>query len=382
MNPIKRVVVLTCSALLLSACGSVNLDEYLPDKSVEYKREKQAERNLEIPPDLTSSRVNDRMSVPDNYVGVATNYSEYMTDRRLRGVDGGSRVANAVLPENPSMRIERDRDMRWLVIDASTDAVWDRVLDFWQDQGVLLEEQDPEIGIMRTSWLENRASIKRDVITDAIRSVFDGLYETSERDQYRVRFERAGDNRTELFLTHYGMQEVIQAGSTGDTQNTVWTPRDRDPELETVMLRRLMVFLGAADERARAQLAAAGRSQARSQLVQGRDGVKLVIGEDYVRSWRLVGLSLDRVGFAVEDRDRSKGVYYVRYNDPAGSAEEGGFFSALKFWGDEPDKSKEYRIRVLEEGRNTVVVVLDAQGQRDQSNTARRILNLLREQIR
>jgi len=383
MNQMKRMTVLTCGVLLLGGCGSATLDEYLPDKSVEYKREKQADRNLEVPPDLTSTRVNDRMRVPDNYVGVATNYSEFMTDRRLRGADGGGSTINAVVPENPDMRIQRDKDMRWLVIDASADAVWDRVLDFWQDQGILLEEQDPELGIMRTSWLENRASIERDIITDTIRSVFDGLYETSERDQYRLRFERLGDNRTEIFLTHYGMQEVIQADVNAQTQTTVWTPRDRDPELEIVMLRRLMVFLGAADERARSQLAAAGRSETRSQLVQGRDGVKLVIGEDFARSWRLVGLSLDRVGFAVEDRDRSEGVYYVRYNDPAAEAEQGGLLSSLKFWGDDEGKdSPEYRIRLAPENKNTVVTVLDAEGQRDQTNTARRILNLLREQIR
>ncbi len=383
MNQMKQMAVVTCGLLLLGGCGSVDVDEYLPDKSVEYKREKQADRNLEVPPDLTSTRVNDRMRVPDNYVGVATNYSEFMTDRRLRGADGGARVVNAVMPQNPNMRIERDQDMRWLVIDASADAVWDRVLDFWQDQGILLEEQDPELGIMRTSWLENRASIERDIITDTIRSVFDGLYETSERDQYRMRFERLSDERTEVFLTHYGMQEVIQPDTTGQTQTTVWTPRDRDPELEIVMLRRLMVFLGAADERARSQLAAAGRSETRSQLVQGRDGVKLVIGEDFVRSWRLVGLSLDRVGFAVEDRDRSQGIYYVRYNDPAAEAEQGGLLSSLKFWGDDEGKdSPEYRIRLVPEDKNTVVTVLDAKGQRDQTNTARRILNLLREQIR
>lgn len=382
MNQTMRTVLAACGFLMLAGCSSVNLDQYLPDKSVEYKREKQAERNLEIPPDLTSTRINDRMSVPDNYAGVATNYSEYMTDRQLRGADGGGRFSSAVLPENPDIKIVRDADSRWLVVDAPAEAVWDRVLDFWQDQGVLLVEQDPELGIMRTSWLDNRANISRDFVTDAIRSVFDGLYETSLRDQYRVRFEREGSARTEVFLTHYGMEEELQSGTSGSPDNTVWTPRPRDPELEIVMLRRMMAFLGAAEDRANAQVAARGRGEPRSQLVQTRDGVKLVVSEDFQRSWRLVGLALDRVGFAVEDRDRSAGIYYVRYNDPAAEVEE-GFLSSLKFWGDdEADRAKEYRIRLADQGRNTEVMVLNAQGQPDPSDTARRILNLLNEQIR
>lgn len=382
MNQIMRFLTATGGALLLASCSSFNTDDYLPDKSVEYKRETQADRNLEIPPDLTSGRINDRMSVPDNYAGVATNYSEYVTDRRLRGVEGGATV-NAVMPANPNMHIERDGDKRWLVIDASADAVWDRVVDFWQEQGVLLLEQNPDLGIMRTGWLENRADIKRDIVTDAIRNVFEGLYETSLRDQYRVRFEREGQSRTEIFLTHYGMEEVLEGGRPGDADTTVWTSRPRDPELEIVMLRRLMVFLGAADERARTELAAKGRTTLRSQLVQGDDGVKMVVDEEFTRSWRLVGLALDRVGFAVVDRDRSAGIYYVRYNDPAAEVEEGGLLSSLKFWGDdEADKAKEYRIRLAAEDDSTVVTVLDESGQRDQTNTARRILNLLNEQVR
>ncbi len=147
-------------AISLAGCSSLDTDGLIPDKQVEYKREQQAEKNLELPPDLTSSRVNDRMAVPDNFAGVGTNYSEYVVDRNLRGQGGAMRTGGSVLPVNPDMRIERDGDVRWLTIKADPDALWDRVLDFWQDQGVLLTEQDPEAGIMLTSWLENKANLR------------------------------------------------------------------------------------------------------------------------------------------------------------------------------------------------------------------------------
>ncbi len=382
MNNIRRILSLALCSLILGACSTIDSEDLVPDKAVEYKREKQASKNLEVPPDLTSTRINDRMSVPDVSAGIATNYSEYVTDRRLRGVGGGGRVGGAVLPEHPKVQEVRDGDARWLVVEGSADAVWDRLLAFWEDQGILLEEQDPELGIMRTAWLENRASIPRDVVTDFLRKTFDGLYETSLRDQYRLRLEKAGDGRTEIYLTHYGMQEKLVTDARGDAENTVWEPRPRDPNLEAVMLRRIKVFLGASEDRA--QVAAkVRREQPRAQLVQGQDGVKLLIGEGFDRAWRLVGLALDRVGFAVEDRNRSAGIYYVRYNDPAAGQESKGFFSRLKFWGDDkPERSTEYQVRLSEQGGNTRVVVFDAQGQRDTSPTAKRILNLLREQLR
>ena len=371
----------------LVACGSVNVDNVLPDKKVEYKRERQADKNLEIPPDLTSDRINDRMSVPDNFGGVSTSYSEYVTDRKLRGVDGAATpaVGGSVLPEMQDIEVRRDGDVRWLAVNATVEEVWPRVIDFWQENGILMAEEDPTVGVMRTSWLENRAEISRDIVTDTIRKVFDGLYETGTRDQYRVRLERTERDTTEIYMTHFGMEEQVVQDPGGGVQNTVWVPRERDPELEIEMMRRLMVFLGAADERARAALAAGSRRQlTRSQMLKTRDGVQLMIDDSFSRSWRLIGLALDRVGFAVEDRNRSEGIYYVRYNDPSQEEADKGWLSGLAFWSDDKkvDKVNRYQVRVSSLDDRTVVYVADDKGQRSESPTATRILTLLKEQIR
>jgi outer membrane protein assembly factor BamC len=388
MPKLVHRLILPLIASALAACGSVNVDEVLPDKAVEYKRERQAEKNLEIPPDLTSDRINDKMSVPENFGGVATSYSEYVTDRRLRGADGGTtaQAGGSVLPELRDIEVRRDGDVRWLLVGAPVDDVWQRVNDFWQENGILMLEQDPTVGIMRTSWLENRAEISRDFITDTIRKAFDGLYETGTRDQYRVRLERTENDATEVYLTHFGMQEQVIGDGSGGVENTVWVPRERDPELEAEMLRRMMVFLGAADERARTQLAAQGqRKAARSQLINTSEGAQLRIDQQFSRAWRLVGLALDRVGFAVEDRDRSAGIYYVRYNDPSKQDADQGWLSKLAFWSDDKDVDKvnryQVRVRPGDDGQ-TVVSVGNEQGERDDSPTAIRILTLLKEQIR
>lgn len=387
MKNLSRNLLLALFAVGIAACSSVNVDDVLPDKAVEYKREAQADRNLELPPDLTSDRINDRMSVPDSIGGVSTSYSEYLTDRKLRGADDTARVAVAgsVLPAVRDVEVRRDGNVRWLLVTDSVEGVWQRVVDFWQEAGILMLEQDPTVGIMRTAWIENQANISRDFITDAIRNTFDGLYETGFRDQYRVRLERSTDGRTEVYMTHFGMEEQVIQGSGGATERTVWVPRERDPELEAEMLRRLMVYLGAQDERARAQLAAGGqREQTRSQLLNTRTGTQLQIDDSFSRSWRLVGLALDRVGFAVEDRDRSAGIYYVRYNDPSKQDADKGWLSSLKFWGDDKnvDKVNRYQVKVGDSGDRTVVTVANDKGEPDASPTSIRILTLLNEQIR
>jgi len=372
-------------ALGLSACSTV--DDVLPDKAVEYKRETQAEKNLEIPPDLTSDRINDRMSVPDIYAGESTSYTEFVTDRKLRDAGSGGRAAvgGSVLPAIEDVEVRRDGDVRWLKVAAPVEDVWPRVIDFWQENGILMEEENPTVGIMRTSWLENRAEIRDDFITNTLRKALDSLYEAGTRDQYRVRLERTDNDATEIYLTHFGMEEQVIQDAEGGVGNTIWVPRERDPDLEIEMMRRMMVFLGAADERAKAQLRAGGRiKQSRSQMMKTRDGTQLLVDESFSRAWRLIGLALDRVGFAVEDRDRSAGLYYVRYNDPSKQDADKGWLSGLAFWSDDKDVDKvnRYQVRVQGSDDRTVVTVADENGQRSESPTATRILTLLKEQIR
>ena len=114
------------------------------------------------------------------------------------------------------------------------------------------------------------------------------------------------------------------------------------------------------------------------------EGVQLLIDESFSRSWRLIGLALDRVGFAVEDRNRSEGIYYVRYNDPSQAEADEGWLSGLAFWSDDKkvDKINRYQVRVGSLDDRTVVYVADDKGQRSESPTATRILTLLKEQIR
>jgi outer membrane protein assembly factor BamC len=113
----------------------------------------------------------------------------------------------------------------------------------------------------------------------------------------------------------------------------------------------------------------------------------LVMDEAFDRAWRRVGLALDRIGFTVEDRDRAQGLYFVRYVDPDADnrSPQKGFLSSLAFWrsDDKPAAGgSEYRLRVQGQGDASRVSVLTREGGLDSSDTARRMLGLLQEQLR
>ncbi len=384
MKPISTVILLPLLfSSLLAGCSSLGMDKVFSDTSVDYKKEKAAEKNLEVPPDLTSRSIKDRAMVPE-LGGVSVSYAELESDAARNRRDGGS---GEVAPEIDGVELERDGQDRWLLIHADADTVWNRTLDFWQQSGVLLVDQDPMTGVMRTSWLENRADIKSDMVTNAVRSVFDGLYDAGTRDQYRVRIERMGPNTTGLYLTHFGLEQKIVTGLSGESEQAVWERRPRDPQLEAEMLRRLMVHMGVSEDKAKARLAAGvSQSAARSQLAISDQDSSLLINDSYARAWRLAGLALDRVGFVVQDRNREAGVYYVRYADPEAGQTEKSWLSKLAFWRSndaKPPVEAVYQVQVKAAGDNqTRVTVHDEQGGSLDTKVAKRILILMHEQLR
>src|SRR3954465_4948633 len=170
----------------------------------------------------------------------------------------------------------------------------------------------------------------------------------------------------------------------GDTR---WQPREPDPELEAEFLRRLMVRLGAQEEKARTIVASAATQQEqRAQIKKGVDGAELLqVNEPFDRAWRRVGLALDRVGFTVEDRDRQKGLYFVRYADPERGMgvkdRDRGFFGKL-FGGESKLKAEQYRVQVRQNEENSQVQVLNKDGAAETSKTTQRILTLLHAQLK
>jgi outer membrane protein assembly factor BamC len=190
--------------------------------------------------------------------------------------------------------------------------------------------------------------------------------------------ERNAEGGTEIYVSHRGMIEVFNS-STKDS--TVWQPRPADPELETEFLRRMMVKLGVSQEQAKAVAAASAQRPPVARVANVNSIPVVQIDEGFDRAWRRVGLALDRTGFTVEDRDRSQGLYFVRYVEPKGDKKEPGFLGKL-FSSEKSVPPLKYRVVVRSQGEATTVSVLNAAGAPETSANAERIVRVLTDDLK
>ena len=349
--------------LALSACSALEGDK------IDYKSASKGS-TLEVPPDLQQLSRETRYATPGAVVSA-----------------NALQAGQAVQPSGPSaaidslgdMRIERAGNQRWLVVNRPADKLWEPVREFWLENGFTLMLDQSNLGIMETDWAENRAKIPQDIIRATLGKVLDSLYSTGERDKFRTRLERNASGGTEIYVSHRGMAEVYSSSA---KDATVWQARPVDPELESEFLRRMMVKLGASQEQAKAVVAASVQRPAAARVATVNNVPVVQLAEGFDRAWRRVGLALDRTGFTVEDRDRSQGVYFVRYVAPGTDKKEPGFFSKLFSGAPAATPPLKYRIVVRSEGEASTVSVLNASGTPETSANAENIVRVLADDLK
>ncbi len=363
-------LVLLAVALVLSGCSS--LSESLQGDKVDYKSATKG-ASLDVPPDLTQLSRETRYVVP----GTAVTASGYQVGQTTQSVPTAATTVGDV-------RIERAGSQRWLVVNRPADKLWGPVREFWQESGFLMTLDQENLGIMETDYAENRAKLPQDFIRATLGKLLDSLYSTGERDKFRTRLERTPTGGTEIYISHRGMVETVQesrtTGPVKSGEGTIWQPRPADPELEAEFLRRLMVKLGVTQEQSKALLAS-GTTRQTARVANVNNMPVVQIDEGFERAWRRVGLALDRTGFTVEDRDRAQGTYFVRYVEPTADKKEPGFFAKM-FSSPAAIPPLKYRIAVRSQAEATTVSVLNEQGAPDASANAKRIVQVIADDLR
>ena len=371
----RGVAILALAALAFSLAGCESMNMSSLGKRIDYKSASSSP-SLELPPDLTTPQYDDRYAV--------TSASE------LAARNAAKPQRTELLPTNPDAHIARAGNERWLVVKGTPEQTWSQVRKFWTDTGFVIASEQPALGVMETDWAENRAEIPQDLLRKYVGKYLDVFYTTYKRDKFRTRIERGIEPGTvEIYVSHRGMEQVPTT-KIDNVQGAAfaWAVMPADPDLEAMMLSRLMMSFGTPEPQAVAAVSPAAPATPHARLEKNDGIAQLVVDDPFDRAWRRVGLALDRSGFTVVDRDRSIGTYYVRFSDPdadmARKDREKGFLSKLlTFWKtDEKDKPEQYRIKIVETSPQSTVSVQDPSGNPDRTQASDRILALLRDQLK
>ena len=403
----KRYAVLLMAGGLVAGCGTSSPTQ------IDYKSDSRSKQvSLAVPPNLIDE-TSDQRSLPPR--SGATSLST------LQQVQEKAPTSDlSVLPPVNGMHIQRDGTESWLVIDGETpDQAWPQIRRFWQEQGFLLVVDQRDKGVMETDWNETHAQINDGLIRNTLSKAMGNSYVASERNKYRTRLEVAPNGGTYVFVSQKGMREAL-TGTNNDSSE--WKPTPNDPGLETEYLKRLMASLAAADSRAAvgdtpgAPLSPAGAQAAPGAATAGANSAaartaaenvalsvqsptpdqadasntsaqytanELTLGEPYDRAWVRVGIALDRSNFTVDNRDRTRGLYSIRYVDPKDmTSAEQGFWSQV-FHGKTEKVAKQYLLNVRAVTQDqTRIAIVDDKGNIETSRPAREIMALVVDQLR
>lgn len=355
-----RVVLVVTLLINLIACSST------PEWKGIYSTEKKeiSASSLEVPPDLSQPSVSNSLNLP-NIGSAGSTYSSY-TNTDYKG--------DKITPANPTgVKVVRDGASQWLEINATAEKLWPQLKAFFTQVGFEIKREDKLIGIMETNWLENRFSLP----TNWFAKLLNKITSTGIRDRYRARLEKTSKpGVTRVFITHQGMKE--KAAEDISAIELFWERRPSDPELEAEMYQRFLIFRDISKVNA-IKLVKKSAEKERTRIFEKDETQMLQVAEGFARTWRRVGIALDRIGLLVEDRNRSSGLYYLRITEGFQEKvkEDKGWFASLFSSGTVKLKER-YLLSVADENGQTVVSIYETTGAKAEPLFVKQLLSDLK----
>ena len=355
-----RFLLLVFIPILLLGCMSLEeipiIDKVTQPDYVSSKKSKK----LEIPPDLDEINTSNEYSIS----GQPTSLKQY------HNKDEAKEAANLLQNKKEKIKVVKSGNMRWLVIPASQNQVWPVVESFWEDMGFEVSSSKRK-GIIETRWIAESDLNKDDGALGKFDAWLDALANTGTRRKFRTRIEDGiEEGTTEIYLSqrsvlkgldeHYERKAKhyegtvnpdtvyqIQEYKSDEKQNNVEIKsnfKEDDLEIQYELLRRLMVKLGNTDLDAK-QLLDNAQEIKRAELISDDSYKYIILSDNYSRSWRRLSLAIDMVGFLVEDKNRSDGIFYIKYSnleiDDTKPKKKKGIISKLAFWQDETENEED-----------------------------------------
>lgn len=358
---LKTCLASVLAVALLAGCGSLvpTFDKVLPDKRTDYKKSKSLP-DLEVPPDLTTAAIQDRMAIPKGGDGDTATYSTFQER-------AAERQRDVELERTESGAIKLLENEHTLAVEGVTSQIWPQMREFWQDLGYGLELDDEELGVVETAWNENQEELVR--------------------DKFKIFAEPGQEPGTTLLYVSHRGEELV-----GQGDELVWQARARDIPLERQVVERIeerlggttaspggLVEEGASPTETAVTPLTEEPAPRRAELISAGGGkVYLSLAEEFAVAWKSTASALGRAGILVEREDENRGVYLVSMPNSEKVEKKKGVFSKLKFWGGEESK---FQLSLTGVGKKTELVVLNKDGKWETGDVAGELLSRLNQEL-
>ena len=360
-----RKILIIGTLLIIGGCSAIGLEEpEIIDKITQpdYASSSKAKK-LEIPPDLSEIEGSTAFSVP----GEAKSYKDYKEKQNTKP------DVVKLIDKPDGMKIVKSGALRWLVVNRDVETLWPHVEAFWEDMGFGVKLRNKRTGVMETEWIKTSELVdKKSGALTRFDAWLDSMSGFADRRKFRTRLESGQEaGTTEIYLSQRSatsgtadhqriLNERSQNGtwsnkiydiqeykSDGTDEKKIDMSEERkldDFEIDSELLRRLMIKLGATDLDAK-KIVNNPVSQERAEFISQNNENYIKLYDPFDRSWRRLSLALDIIGFVTEDKNRSDGIFYVKYKNlelPNGpDKKDKGVLDSLAFWRDEePEKDK------------------------------------------
>jgi outer membrane protein assembly factor BamC len=219
---------LVLMALSTASCGLFGGDERPVYQGAEYYK------NLEVPPDLTEPDTADELRVAKP------------TEEALQQFRDNNKLDTVITPKFDGVRMVSFAGSSWIEVDNEVEKVWPRLLEFWEAEGIELEQKRPLLGFMETDWTERLGGEK-----GFFRSMFQ-KFEPDVKDKFRLRVERFDlDRKTRIYVAHSRIERQVR-GEYGDEY--IWVSQPSNLEAEREIISRMALFAGLSKEQSVALL--------------------------------------------------------------------------------------------------------------------------------
>lgn len=381
-----RFLTFVIILLTVTACSVPSLDEVLSDKRTDYEKSKTLPP-LDVPPDLSTTESDGTMAIPGEGTTTAT-LKSYENRNKRQGQNTDTAQAQQQQAGNstaipaagaaavPAPALDADGGS-FITARGDKVEVWNKLRDFMTGKGYQLDLDDFQLGYMETRWSA---------------PVMDNGH--TYRYKFKIYTEASDDPDTTILYIDNEQQEQVVQGSA----NPVWVDRNKSVNVERMMAGELNVYFNGPQQPVYQQLnrtavtaapapaasqtpvpaaIPAHSGQARIQDI-GNDKLLLAIPEEYTLAWRRTGQALQMAGLVINGSDQDKGLYHVSYR--GAKAEKKGWLKKLKFWGKDEYNGATYQVALTGVGEKTEIVLLDEDGDWEDSATAEKILSMIQTQ--